>query len=326
MSCLNPTAPINIHSDSNGSCDLKCKYSFKYNDSHVQVTNKGDYLSLSYEQTSVPPVVYNAKKYQVEEIRVYQPSLHHYSGVKADAEMVVVHNSGTSKLIVSIPISSSGPQTSGSQLVRNVLSSMDKTNVETNVPVQTNVTNFNLNKIVPMKPFYSYKGSLPYPPCNGIYDYVVFSQDNGGSISLDAASMSILKSTIVEHTRNALDNKEAGIEFFYNSNGPTTRIGMGGGEEDDIYIECHPTGEDGEILVEKNKREMVDGKGLVDVLSKDAKAIWNSPYIQVIIGVVLMVAIFFLAKMTMGFLTSMSSNGGSFLSNLSFGRKINSST
>ena len=101
---------------------------------------------------------------------------------------------------------------------------------------------------------------------------------------------------------------------------------MGGGEEDDIYIECHPTGEDGEILVEKNKREMVDGKGLVDVLSKDAKAIWNSSYIQVIIGVVLMVAIFFLAKIMMGMLTSMSSNGGSFLSNLSFGRKINSST
>ena len=48
---------------------------------------------------------------------------------------------------------------------------------------------------------------------------------------------------------------------------------MGGGEEDDIYIECHPTGEDGEIIVEKNKREMVDGKGLVDVLSKDANAI-----------------------------------------------------
>ena len=38
---------------------------------------------------------------------------------------------------------------------------------------------------------------------------------------------------------------------------------------------------------------------------------------QVIIGVVLMVAIFFLAKIMMGILTSMSSNGGSFLSNLS---------
>lgn len=322
MSCQNPSAPINIHSDSNGSCDLKCKYSFKYNDSHVQVTNKGDFLTLSYEQTSVPPVVYNSKKYQVEEIRVYQPSLHSYSGIKADGEIIIIHNSGSSKLIVSVPISSSGPSTEGSQLIGSILSSMNKTNNEKNVSIQTNVTNFNLNKIVPMKPFYSYKGTLPYSPCNGLFDYVVFSQDNGGSIGLDAASMSILKKSIVENTRDVVDNKDGSIEFFYNSNGPSTRIGLGGGD-DDIYIECHPTGEDGEILVEKDKREISDGKGLGDILSKDANAIWNSSFFQVIVGLVLMVAILFIGRMLMILLSNVSSNSGSFLSNLSFFGKNN---
>jgi len=85
-----------------------------------------------------------------------------------------------------------------------------------------------------------------------------------------------------------LDNKDADIEFFYNSNGPTTRIGMGGGEEDDIYIECHPTGEDGEILMRENKDNSL-GKGFVDL--GGFKNIFNSKVIQVIIGVLLTYAL-----------------------------------
>ena len=48
MSCQNKTAPINIEPQTKKTCELKCQYAFKYHDSHINISNKGDYLLLNY--------------------------------------------------------------------------------------------------------------------------------------------------------------------------------------------------------------------------------------------------------------------------------------
>ena len=72
MSCSKATAPVNITNNTTSTCDLKCDYSFKYPISNLQVTNRGDYLSLKTDPESVPPVTYNAEQYQVQEIRIFR--------------------------------------------------------------------------------------------------------------------------------------------------------------------------------------------------------------------------------------------------------------
>ena len=85
MSCPNATAPIDISlSKITGKCDYKCSYSFNYNNSSCVATNRREYLKLSYDKSSSPPVLYNSSGYDVEEIRLYIPSLHSYSGTKTD--------------------------------------------------------------------------------------------------------------------------------------------------------------------------------------------------------------------------------------------------
>jgi hypothetical protein len=53
MSCSDATAPIDISKGNVvGKCDLKCEFGFRYNDSACIATNRGDYISLSYETSS----------------------------------------------------------------------------------------------------------------------------------------------------------------------------------------------------------------------------------------------------------------------------------
>jgi carbonic anhydrase len=96
MSCPDATAPINISMENiTGKCDMKCSYSFQYNNSSCVATNRGDYISISYDKSSSPPIQYNTVGYDVQEIRLYTPSLHSYNDVKTDAEFIIIHNSNT---------------------------------------------------------------------------------------------------------------------------------------------------------------------------------------------------------------------------------------
>jgi len=106
MSCSNSTSPINIiRTQSSGTCDLKCNYRFKYNDSTTIIKNKGNYLSFSYDKPNVDQVLYNSNSYYVEELRIYTPSLHKYEGTNSDAELIIIHRSDSAgKLLVCIPI------------------------------------------------------------------------------------------------------------------------------------------------------------------------------------------------------------------------------
>ena len=50
---------------------------------------------------------------EVHEIRIYTPSLHTYDGVRAEAEMIIVHSGFGKNLLVCIPMKSSDGTGSG---------------------------------------------------------------------------------------------------------------------------------------------------------------------------------------------------------------------
>ena len=39
-----------------GKCDLKCSYAFKYSESNSTATNQGVQITITYDNSSVPPV------------------------------------------------------------------------------------------------------------------------------------------------------------------------------------------------------------------------------------------------------------------------------
>lgn len=287
MTCPNATAPINIENNTELICDLKCEYSFQYPNSSLNVANRGDYLSLKTDPSNNPPVTFNANKYDITEIRLYQPSLHAYRGKSAAAELIIVHSGVSSQgnLLVCVPIvlgstSTSNPESSS--LLDIIISEVAKTANSAGSKTSVNIPSFSVNKLVPIKPYFSYTGTLPYSPCSGKYDYIVYSQDNGAFLSITEPAYASLKKVISANSYSRQPNR-GGI--FYNKNGPTN--GNGNGAGGDIYMECLPTGSEGESLVPltKNSEELFNTETIKQFFTN------NSWMIKVLIGLVIIVVL-----------------------------------
>jgi carbonic anhydrase len=280
MSCPNATAPIDINlSNISGSCVLKCDYAFKYNNSSCIATNRGNYVSLSYDNSSSSQVYYNTLAYNVKEIRLYTPSLHSYSGTKTDGELIIIHTSATAPkpLLVCIPVKKNDSSSFSASLFKTVVDTMSTNAPADGETTNVNIQNYNLNNIVPRKPYFSYSATEPYQPCIANVDYVVYAPINA-SIDISSDTLTTL-TTIIQS--NSYDVK-SGVSFFFNEKGPG-KYGVNG---DDIYIDCQPVGvsDESEIVISNS---MTSGA--------DTPIDWvkNNPVIQIILGILVFIIIIY---------------------------------
>jgi len=243
MSCPTATAPIDISlSTITGNCSYKCAYSFRYNNSSCIATNRGEYISLSYDKSSSPPVLYNNIGYDVSELRIYTPSLHSYSGSKTNGELIVVHtsNTGEKPLLVCIPIKSNNTSSKSAMFLTKVVDTVSNNAPADGESTTVNIPNYNLNLIVPKKPFFSYTATEPYQPCSSTVDYVVYDPSIA---SLDITDETLEKLILIV-TNNPYDIK-TGPSLFYNEKGATVK---GDGGDGEIYIDCQPVNESEESV------------------------------------------------------------------------------
>jgi carbonic anhydrase len=280
MSCPNATAPIDISmSKITGKCDLKCSYSFSYNNSSCIATNRGEYLKLSYDQSSSPPVLYNASGYDVQEIRLYIPSLHSYNDSKTDGELVIIHssNTGAKPLLVCIPIKSNNTSSVSALFFKTVIDTVANSAPSDGESTTVNIPRYNLTSIVPKKPFFSYSATEPYQPCSSSVEYVVFDPLQA-SLDIMPETLSTLQSIIQS---NPYDIK-TGPNLFYNEKG----VGKGGAGND-IYIDCQPVGSSDE-----NTEVITDMGGTTMSFSE-----WlDNPIVKLVLGSVIFIIILFATK------------------------------
>jgi carbonic anhydrase len=266
---------INISSTNvYGNCDLKCSYNYKYSESNTVAKNNDNFLSLTYDKGTTIPVVYNNNNYYVSKINIYSQSLHKFDNNYANAEFVIEHipEKGGDMLYVCIPIISSTNSSDASNLltgiIENVATNAPRKNESTNI----NISNFNLNNIVPKKPFYSYNGT------QGLIGNVIVFGINY-AIPLNANILTKLSKIIKPFPITV-----TGGSIFLNNKGPnTTNVKEG------IYISCQPTGSSNEEV------EVVNDKPQVNF---DLSSILNNPtmfiILQIFIGIILSVIIFYI--------------------------------
>lgn len=244
----NATSPIDITNNHDSTCDLKCKYSFKYPLSNLNITNKGGFIYITPENFNDSPVTYNSNKYNVRGIRLYRKSLHTYGGKNADAELLIIHNNvnGSDILIVSIPIMVGSSNPKSTAIFDRIISEVAKTANSVGKQTSLNNVNFTLDQLIPMKPYFSYNGTLPYSPFDGTNSYLVFNIDN--AISMSSSAFNTFSNIIAESSSQINPVKNG---LYYNEKGPTYYSPTGKSEE--IFIECLPTGSSGEVLIQKDK-------------------------------------------------------------------------
>jgi hypothetical protein len=215
--------PENIY----GNCDLKCSYNYKYNQSNSVATNKGVYISLTYDKGTTAQVTYNNQKYHVSEITIYNNSLHSFNGNKVASEIIIEHvpDMGGDLLYICIPIISSTNTSDATLILSDIIQT-----VSTNAPNEgetcnLNISNLNLNNIVPKQPFFAYTGT------SGLKGQIIVYGINY-AIPLNESTLSILQK-IIQIYPLAL----TGGQLFFNKVGPNN-IQL----NDGIYISCQPTG------------------------------------------------------------------------------------
>jgi len=270
-----PKPTINISSQNvYGNCDLKCSYNYKYQQSNSVATNNGVFLSFSYEKGTTSPVIYNTHKYYVSKINIYSPSLHNFNGNSANAEVVIEHapESGGDLLYVCIPIIASSNSSDSSNILTEIIQSTANNAPNMNETTNINLSNFNLNTIVPKKTFFAYTGTQGL-----IGQVIVFGNNN--AIPLNQTILTKLSKIIKPYPISI-----AGGNIFLNTKGPNnTQF-----NNDGIYISCQPTGSSKEeIQVTNNKNP----------INYDLNSILKNPTIllvlQIIIGCIVFVLVFF---------------------------------
>ena len=221
-------AQLNISQDNvSGECNLKCSYSFQYSNSSCVASNTGESIVLSYDESNVPPVTYNGNKYKVSSIKITTGSILLYNGKNVKASLIISHAPivGGGPFSVIIPIVSGTGSLPSSNILTTIITETAKIAPKSGNKTSISLANYNLNNIVPKKPFYSFN--------NGGQDIITYGLEN--AITIDADTLTKL-STITKGVANIIP---ATNSLFYNPKGPTLGGGSSSGN-DDIYIDCQP--------------------------------------------------------------------------------------
>ena len=271
-------SPKNI----SGKCDLKCSYNFKYNESNTTAKNDGVMISLTYDNSSSPPVTYNGQKYTVTKIYITCPSIHKFNGTLAAGEIVVEHSpvNGGQNLCVAVPFVSSSESSTASNLITDIIESVANNAPSEGDSTNLNISGFTLQNIIPEKPFYNYAD-------DNSRDWIVFGILF--AIPLKNDTLITLSKVI-----NPYPIATLGGGLYLNSSGPNT-VSMGDG----IYISCKPTGSsEEEVAVTYDK----------NTTSNDLDSVLDNPtakiVFKILIGCILFVIVFILFNSIYSWITT----------------------
>jgi hypothetical protein len=255
-----------------GKCDFKCSYTFKYSESASVAKNNEIMISLTYDSTNEPPVVFNQQKYNVESIKITSPSIHMFNGNSLPGELIITHNpvNGGNSLDVCIPLKSSIESSKASQIITDIITKVVATAPSSGDSTNLNMT-FNLQNIVPRKPFFYYT--------QGTTDTIVFGELE--AIPLKSGMISILQKIIKPYPVDMPPT-----QLFYNAIGPTSGLQIGNG----IYISCKPTGSSKEETgVEYDKMSSSNTISFTDILKNPIV----ETLIYILVGCLLLVIVFY---------------------------------
>ena len=215
MSCK----PADITTDITNPCDLKCKLFTDYPSQGIKIIGLDNNNSFNIPNVTDMSIEYNFEKYNVSTVFINSPSYQLYNGKRVDAELVIVHTSSSTSVMIIVPIAIGY---SSSEL-DDIINKADK-GIE---------TEFDLNKFIPSNPFYSYTGVIKSgDTCNNNDKYEVIVFQKRDALTLIAENMNLFKNTNSTGVRFALPDGES---ISYSKNIPLKKE-----NDNEFPITCEP--------------------------------------------------------------------------------------
>ena len=228
-----------------GECNLKCDLRLNYSTSNCSASNYGNMIVLSYDNPTSAPVRYNNSDYNVQDVNIVSPSRHYFNGDQMPGEIFINHVSknGSPGLTICIPIVEGSIS---SKMIDDIVTQVS-TGAANSGETTVVRTDYNLENIVPLKPFFNYTASNREWVVYGIVD----------AIKLNSGTIDTLKRLI-----SAQPTITDSAKLYINVLGPNKSIGDG-----QIYIDCQPTGSSEETEnVESIKVPDINEFTLTDIL------------------------------------------------------------
>ena len=176
-------SPINIDTDSLKECRTLCNMRHKFTSStcFVQYKNK----TITIRPSSGSYTEYQSTLYELKEISIHTPSLHSIDGQKFDLEICLIHkltdNTSQNAGLMVCTMFERGPHHgSPEQFISQIINGIPSDPI--NYDKEINVSeDWSPSMLIPKQSgYFSYQGSLPYPPCQEGYN--VFVYEKVGSI------------------------------------------------------------------------------------------------------------------------------------------------
>lgn len=296
MSCINSNSPINIsNTDNILNCSGKCDFKYNFLLSNIICTNRTNYLSIELSKKDKTMVDYSTNsssgsctleggKLNVNELRIYTPSLHKYNNVRAEAELIIdlKNTMGGNDILLCIPISNtSGTLPEASTQLNQIIDLMSSIGNTPNQGGNIPGLELNLNQFISNKGFYTYNGTMPYSPCNNCTIFIVYHLDNT-SININDTILNKLQN-IIQTSNFPIKQVKEEQGLAFNKSGAKRNAGS---SDDNIWIDCQPTGQSGKTLVTTEKNDNYNNYN--DYL----KNLFNGNVGKVILGLILVFLFF----------------------------------
>jgi hypothetical protein len=236
-------------------------------------------ISITYDKSSIPPVVFNNVKYDVSSIQLYSPSVHYFNNNKADAEIIINHTSNSSgvALGICIPIITNGVRSEGSQILIEILNAIDSKPLkfgDNSISIKS--SDYNLNSIIPDKSYYFYNVASTKT------DYIVYGITD--AITVDSSLIDDLQKLIQPFKNTEIF---VGEDLFFNSNGPSA----GNYNSGEIYIDCKPTGNSEETEDITYNKSTASTNDLGEIITNIIKNPYFAYAISIVVIVILLIFI-----------------------------------
>jgi carbonic anhydrase len=172
-------SPINLDTSDLKECRTMCNIKHRIKESLCFVGYKNKTITIKYDDGSYTE--FEDTLYELNEISIHTPSLHTIDGQKFDLEICMVHkltdnSSENSGLIISCMFERGPdfgkPEEFISQIINHI--PIDELDYDKEIKVSLD---WNASWVIPKESgYFSYTGSLPYPPCQEGYKVFVYEK------------------------------------------------------------------------------------------------------------------------------------------------------
>ena len=275
MSCDNVKGPVNIEYITDVSinpCVEKCNLQYNFNkpqftvkivdSTYICVEVMDDNIVATFASTSSSNDPRGGQsELTIKEIRIYQPSLHTYGTEKKQAEGELIirlnNNQADKSAIICIPISTQGTLSNAADQLNNILEYAFK------APDGLSPDTIKLNDFIPKQVgFYHYVAAPPWSSdqssvVQSNIDYIVYPLKKV-SIGISNQMLVSLKNFLKKPSGIAISSNPLNC-YGYSYNELGAILGLGYNEQ--IYIDCQPTGNSMDMILEnKTKNDILTGK------------------------------------------------------------------